>query len=358
MTYQLKNLNVASLDFDDIKASLINFLEQQSDLKDLDFRNDASSINLLLNILCTVTAYNGVYAQFGFVNSFASTASILESVLGIASNSSVLIAPIQSAKTNRTLIASGTALQDYSTFKARATNGADIFFFNVDSVPAQTAKSVTLYSGTEVVSFTNYDYDTQSCVLPITVDPSTINFYETVIGSGSVTKWTRVEKASTTISGNNTHFTVINGPNGYLVTNNFATSREITTSSTVLVKAVVSNGNIGNNATISSRSDVQFGTTSLPSGGYNQISVDEARAKLLFKAVGQNRCVTFQDYKTAILSSGISGTSDESNITVLNGNVPGEVKIYVTGLSSSGVSQLLDYLSDKTMAGISLVYQQ
>ena len=50
MTYQLTNLNVASLDFDDIKSSLISFLEQQSDLKDLDFRNEASSVNLLLNI--------------------------------------------------------------------------------------------------------------------------------------------------------------------------------------------------------------------------------------------------------------------------------------------------------------------
>ena len=358
MTYQLKNLNVASLDFDDIKASLINFLEQQSDLKDLDFRNDASSINLLLNILCTVTAYNGVYAQFGFINSFASTASILESILGIASNSSVLIAPTQSAKTNRTLIASTATLQDYSTFNAKASNGADIFFFNVDSVPAQTAKSVTLYSGTKVESFTNYDYNTQSCILPLTVDPSTINFYESVTGTGIVTKWTRVDKFSSTVVGNNTHFTVINGPNGYLVTNNFASSKKITTSSTVLVKGIISNGNIGNNATIFSRSDVQFGTANLPSGGYNKLSVDEARAKLLFKAVGQDRCVTFQDYKTAILSSGISGTSIEANISVSNGNVPGEVKIYVTGLSSSGISQLLDYLSDKTVAGISLVYQQ
>jgi hypothetical protein len=39
MTYQLKNLNVASLDFDDIKLSLINFFNQQPDLADIDFKN-------------------------------------------------------------------------------------------------------------------------------------------------------------------------------------------------------------------------------------------------------------------------------------------------------------------------------
>lgn len=357
MTYELKNLNVASLDFDDIKASLINFFEQQSDLKDLDFRNDSSSVNLLLNILSTVTAYNGVYAQFGFINSFATTASILESVLGIAANSSVLIAPQQSARSTRTLIAAGATLEDYSTFQARATNGADIFFFNTEQIPYQTAKSVTLYSGTEVVSFTNYDYETQSCVLPITIDPDSINMYETTIGSGIVTKWTKVDKSATTLSSNNTHFTVINGPNGYLVTNNFASAREVNTSSTVLIKAVVSNGSIGNSATIFARSDTQFGTTIFPSNGYDLISVDEARSKLLFKATGQERCVTLQDFKNAILSSGISGTSTESLISVANGSYPGQVKVYVTNLSSANISQLLNYLSDKTLAGITVVYE-
>ena len=55
MPYDLKKLNVASLDFDNIKSSLISFLEQQTDLKNLDFRNEASAVNLLLNILSNLT---------------------------------------------------------------------------------------------------------------------------------------------------------------------------------------------------------------------------------------------------------------------------------------------------------------
>lgn len=358
MTYQLTNLNVASLDFDDIKSSLISFLEQQSDLKDLDFRNEASSVNLLLNILSTVTAYNGIYAQFGFVNSFATTANVMESILGIASNSSVLVAPIQSAKAQRTVTIAGVTLEDYTTFKARATNGADVFFFNTEQVLPSTSKSITLYSGTEVVSFTNYNFDNQSCILPFNVDPATINMYETQIGSNNVIKWTRVDKSSTTTTGNNTHFTVMNSPQGYMVTNNFASSREVTTNSNILIQAILSNGSVANSATINSRSDVTFGTFALPSGGYDQISVAEARAKLLFKATGQERCVTLNDYKNAIMSSGISGTSTESLITVSNGSYPGEVKVYVSGLSSTDVSSLLTYLSDLTPAGITVIYQQ
>lgn len=358
MTYQLTNLNVASLDFDDIKASLISFLEQQSDLKDLDFRNEASSVNLLLNILSTVTAYNGVYAQFGFVNSFASTANTMESILGIASNSSVLLAPIQSARVQRTVTPVGVTLEDYTTFKARATNGADVFFFNIEQVVPNIAKSINLYSGTEVVSFTNYNFDNQSCILPYTVDPATINMYETQIGSSAVTKWTRVDKSATTKIGNNTHFTVINCPQGYLVTNNFASAREITTNSNILIQAILSNGSIANSASIEARNDVTFGTFALPNNGYDQISVAEARSKLLFKATGQERCVTINDYKNAIMSSGIPGTTDESVISVANTSYPGQVKVYVTGLSSANASKLISYLSNLTPAGITLVYQQ
>ena len=359
MTYQLKNLNVASLDFDDIKTSLISFLKQQSDLADIDFENSASTANLLINILSTATAYNGVYAQFGYVNSFATTTTLLKSLLGIAANSSVVVAPIQSASTNRTITASSSTLEEYSTFLATATNGADIYFFNITSIPSGTSKSTTLYSGSQVASYTNYDYATQSCQLPYSVDPRTITLYETATGSGIVTKWTRVDKGTTSTTDNNKTFTVINGPEGYIVTNNFVTSTTIPTSSTVLVKAIISNGDEGNSATIYARNDASFATFAQPAGGYDLITVEQARYKLLFNATGQDRCVTLNDYVNAILSSGIPGTSNEALITVQNDCcVPGRVKVYVSGLSTANRAILMNYLTPKIVAGINLVYEQ
>jgi hypothetical protein len=359
MTYQIQNLNVASLDFDDIKASLITFLKQQPDLSDIDFDNNASAANLLINILATATAYNGIYAQFGFVNSFATTTTLMQSLLGIAANSSVLIAPSQSASSSRTITAVGATLEDYTTFTAITPNGSDTYFFNITSVPSGTSKNVTLYSGSAVASYTNYDYATQSCQLPYTVDPRTITFYETVTGSGTVNKWTRVDKGTTSTTNNNKTFTVINGPEGYIVTNNFVTSTEIPTSSTVLIKAVISNGDEGNSSSVNTRADAVFPAITTPSGGYDMISVAEARARLLFNATGQDRCVTINDYINAIMSSGISGTTDENLITVQNDCcVPGRVKVYVTGLSTANQSLLLAYLTPKIVAGITLVYEQ
>lgn len=358
MTYQLKNLNVASLDFSDIKSSLTSFFNNQPELQDIDFANNASTANLILNILSTVTAYNGVYAQYGYVNSFATTTTLLPSILGIASNSSVLIAPSQSATCTRTVTAVGTTLQPYTTFKAKTTTGADIFFFNLATVNSNTTKSIKLYSGSEVVSYTNYNYDTQSCELPYTVNPDTISFYENVNGSTSYSEWTRVDKSSTAINGNDKTFTVINGPQGYIVTNNFVSSQEIQTNNSVLIRAISSNGTSGNNAAITPRSDVTFVTTSVPTGGYSQISVTEARCRLLFKATGQDRCVTINDYINAILSSGISGTLDSTLITVANHCcIPGTVKIYVSGLSTNNQAVLMSYLNARCVAGINLVYE-
>jgi hypothetical protein len=359
MTYQLSNLNVASLDFDDIKTSLISFLRSQPDLADIDFDNDASAANLLINILATATAYNGVYAQFGFVNSFATTTTLLNSLLGIAANNSILLAPVQSATSTRTITASGATLASYTTFRAITPSGAQTYFYNIEQVPNNTSKSITLYDGSNVVSYTNYDYTTQSCQLPYNVDPRTITFYENVSGTTLVNQWTRVDKGTTSITDNNKTFTVINGPQGYIVTNNFLTSQTITTSSTVLIKAVTSNGNLGNEATISPATNTIFATSESSFGGYNLISVTQARYKLLFNATGQDRCVTINDYVNAILSSGISGTSDITKITVqADCCIPGKVKIYVDGLSSAGQAQLLLYLQPKIIVGTNLSYEQ
>jgi uncharacterized protein YcfJ len=194
-------------------------------------------------------------------------------------------------------------------------------------------------------------------LLPYTVDYRTISLYEVTDPYNPTTsqvKWTRVEKGYLSTSDNQRIFTVQNAPTGYLVTTNFPNAKQITTSSSVLVKAVVSYGAIGNDATISDPNSV-FQTLTTPSGGYNTLSVDAARAKLLFSTT-QDRCVTITDYTNAILSSNIPGTSTQSNISVRNGNVPGSVNVYVSGLDAAYQTVLTQYLANKAVAGTTVIY--
>jgi hypothetical protein len=355
MTYNLKTLNVASLDFEDIKNSLISFLEVQPGLTDVDFRNEASTANLLINILSTATAYNGIYSQFGFTESFLSTCTLLESVISIASNHSIVVPLTQSAKIK---VSTRAHLLDYQSYAATATDGSNVNFFviNETSVGMTNAQEIYLYSGSEVQTFSDYDFISQSILLPYNIDPDTISFYvlPNSVDKSAKVKWTRVSKGNLTSNSNNNYFTVINSANGYLVTNNFSNAATIPTSKSVLVRALTSNGTSGNNAVLSDPNS-NFDLIGTAGGGYNIISIDTAKAKLLFE-LNYDRCVTLKDFTNAIVGSGIDGTSDPDMVSVRNGDIPGSVNVYVTDISTGSQAALMEYLKAKTIAGIQVVY--
>lgn len=358
MTLKFTDLNVASLDYTDIVASMTNFLKQEPTLADIDFDNKASAANMLINILATATAYNGVYAQFGYKESFLGTATLLSSVVGLASNSSVLLEVKKSAQTIRNITVGASKLPAFTQFTATSINGEYISFFNIEEVAANTiGQQITLYSGTEVIQTGNWNFNTQSMVLPLTVDPETIKLYE-VSTAGNITPWTRVDKNDVTSSEFGNYYTVLNTVNGYLVTANLPNSNTLTTDKTVYCKAVVSNGSKGNNATVNTNSYATFLTESTPSGGYENISVELAKAKVQFAVTSQQKCVTLSDFESAIMASGISGTENLEDITVANADEPSVIKIYVNNLSSSSANTLMTYLSDRSIAGINLVYSQ
>jgi len=354
MTLDFRKLNVASLNYADIVASLKTFLKSEPSLSSLDFDNDASAINMLCNILATGVAYNGIYSQFGYHESFLSTATLLESIVGLSSNSSVLLEVKKSAKVSNSVSISSAGLSAYTPFNATAVDGTTILFFNTVGLTSDTETTVDLYSGSAMVQYTDWDFNTQSIVLPLTVDPETINLYSVDV-YGTETTWTRLDKSSFSASLGN-YYTVLNTVNGYLVTANLPESNPLDSTLTVYVKAVTTNGSIGNGAIITPASGVTFLTNNTPSGGYDTISVDLAKAKVQFAASSEHRCVTLEDYENAILQSGIPGTDDITKITVANGSVPCQVKVYVNGLSGDNQSALMVYLGIRAVAGINLIY--
>lgn len=356
MTLDFKKLNVASLNYSDIISSLKSFLKSEPTLKSLDYDNEGSAISMLCNILATGVAYNGVYAQFGYHESFLSTANLLESIFGIASNSSVLLEAKKSAFVTNTVSVSGTSLPAYTPFSATTPNGRTVFFFNLTEIPAETTTSLTLYSGDNLTQYTDWDFNTQSITVPLTIDPNTISL-STTDTTGQETVWQKVDKTDFKRESGN-YFTVLNTVNGYLVTANLPESLNIDGTETVYVRAITSNGSIANGANITLPSNVTALTSNIPSSGYDTISVDLARAKVQFSVTAEGRCVTLADYENAILESGISGTDDISKIAVANDIIPCQIKIFVDGLSESAQSTLMVYLGTKAVAGINLIYSQ
>ena len=359
MTYNLNNLNVASLDFDEIRSSLSTFLSEQPDLADIDFQSSGSAASMILNILATATAYNGVYAQFSYANSWPASANVRDAILGCASLASILVPYQQSAFANYTMLVGGIntgGIPAYTAFDAVGTNGSQLYFYNIETIPYGVATSVNLYCGKEVATFTDYDYVTQSIILPKEIDPATISMVVTDNASGSSVTWSKVQKGRDISGTNQQVYCVMHSANGYRVTNNMPGALEITTSSRVAVTALYSNGSLGNGASITIPADISSSQYTIPTTGYDSLSIGQLKSKFNFNLTGYQRCVTLQDYKNAIVGSGISGTEDIENVTVVN-YIPATIRIYVDGLSTSGQSQLMSYLSTMSVAGINLIYQ-
>ena len=354
MSYNIKDLNVSSLDFTDIVESLTSFLEAQPQLRDIDFRSSSSAANMLINILATATAYNGVYSYFGFNESFKISAQNIDSFSGLASNEGILLPFTQSASSQITIQAT-EELPRYTSFTASTLDGSIISFFNVNPITIGT-NSYTLYAGSKSIAFTDYNYDGQYLLLPLNIDPRTITFLTTNVNSGATASYIRVDRGDeATTTGN--YFTVINGPNGYLVTNNFINSTPITLGTRVEIYGIQTNGGKGNGASIVARNGTTFITNTEPSGGYDMLSVERARSIMLMNGNGRKRWVTLNDLKYSIISSGLGGTDDISKITVSNGNIAGSVKVYVdNSLTSAQQTNLLEYLTSTGPAGISISY--
>jgi len=358
MSLNFKNLDVSSLDYSDIVTSLKTFLKQEPTLADLDYYNNGICVNMLINILATATAYNGVYAQFGYKESFASTATLLSSILGLASNSSVLIPAKQSAFCKRN-IATTSAVPPFSTFSGISSNNKSFYFFNIDQISAGTVGSaVNFYAGTEAVQYTNWDYNTQSITIPLTVDPNTIKMYS-VDTSGNTITWTKVDKSNISLVSTNYYYTVVNTVNGYLVSANLPESFKITTDYSIYCRAVISNGSEGNNAIIDDTNvyGLIFLTDEEPLNGYDYLTAASAKAKLNFEARAKQKCVTLEDYENAMYNYFFNNGLSINTYSATNGNEPCTVYISASPIADSDRDSLMTYLSERSVAGINTVFK-
>lgn len=77
-----RELVINGLDFDQIKNNLKTFLRSQQEFKDYNF--EASSINILLDILAYNTHYNAFYSNMLINESFLDTAVLRDSVVSLA----------------------------------------------------------------------------------------------------------------------------------------------------------------------------------------------------------------------------------------------------------------------------------
>ena len=165
---QNNSINVVGLDFEDIKQSLKNYMESQTNLKDFNF--DGSVLNTLLDVLAYNTHYQAFYSNMVANEMFLDSALLRPSVVSHAKQIGYLPASTRSSKAIVDINLSTTAAAD--TFIARGTefSGLDVEgnrykFVNTDPIFAAAGatafRSVQLSEGSlRAISYI-YNRDTK-----------------------------------------------------------------------------------------------------------------------------------------------------------------------------------------------------
>jgi hypothetical protein len=373
-------LQVTNLDFDTIKASLKNYLKQQSEFQDYDF--EGSGLSVLIDLLAYNTHYNAYYLNMVANEAFLDTAILRDSVVSHAKVLNYTPRSVSAPVARITIIgqsSSNTSGQLYLpngfTFLSNQIDGKSYNFtilttgemvtksnttYRFENIPVYEGQLVS-YNFTHSVStnpkqvFTLPDSNLDSTTIQVSVTPSAANSATSVYSKVSdVTEITATDEIFFLQENRNGKYQIYFG--------NDVVGKSIPDGATVTVSYLVTHGADANKAdsfipasvavdslgeTITS---FNITTDSVAAGGADRESVDSIKYSSTAQFSAQNRLVTYKDYETFILNTysaidAVSVWGGEDNIPPVYGKVFVSIKtkdnLY---LSQSAKQSIIDDL--------------
>jgi len=335
-----KKINVTTLDFDDIKNNLKEFLSGQQEFQDYDFEGSAMSV--LLDVLAYNTHYNALYNNMAINEMFLDSARKRNSVVSLSkmlgysprsatcstATVSITVSAPGNPATNLVLPAytpfnttvDGVNYTFYTTGAVGATSSTGVFNFQNINIIEGTPLSFNFTVGTGtrfIIPNPNVDLNTLSVKIQENAASSVYTAFskaETIIGANSTSKIYWVKEideglyeitfgdgniGATLNNGNIVHF-------NYFVSSLSAPNKARTFS--------YSGG------TLLSGANVSVTTTGISSNGSAPEDIDSIRFNAPRMYSAQNRAVTPDDYKAIVYSL----FSDAASVTCWGGedNVP------------------------------------
>jgi len=322
-------IRIVETDYDQILQNLVEFMKADPTFADYDFAG--SGLRLLARVLAYVTFYNNYYLTAAVNESFLDTAQLRSSV---ASHTRMLgydIKGTQSARLVTNVAVSLANTQPATTTLPKLTqfslsaNGA-FTFYTLSDITLTRNLTTNLYeaANVEIVEGKPLTYrftvdlsnPLQKFVIPnANIDYTTISVrVQASAGSNSATNYSKATNYLT-IANTDPVFFVQESYNGFpeLKFGNGVVGKALENGNIIIADYLVSRGEAANNLrgpfTVASANVDSFlsGTTTVDAntastGGSDFESLDNARflAPLTYQA--QNRCVTTEDYKAAILA--------------------------------------------------------
>jgi len=156
------NIQLADLDFQNIKSNFINYLRSQNTLKDYDYTGSALSV--LLDVLAYNTQYNGFYLNMVANEMFLDTALQRSSVASQAKlldyTPKSVICPSAVISLNVVNVqASSLTLPKYTKFLSENINGVNYTFITTEETTVNTANNSAIFNNITIKQGVPFRYN-------------------------------------------------------------------------------------------------------------------------------------------------------------------------------------------------------
>jgi len=321
-TINSSNINITDLDFDDVSASLKEYLKGQTELKDYNF--EGSNLANLIDLLAYSAHTSAFNANMVASEMFLDTAQIRKNVVSRAKELGYTPSSRTAAKASFDLTVSSPTIGGQTPSSLTINRGHEFnTVFDGTSYTFISLSNQTIIPSGDTFTFNNleiaqgsltsdvYRYDNQVSnqrfsMLNGNVDTSTINI--TVTSNNTVTTWTKAGDLTGITSTSNVYYIQENDEGLFeIYFGDGIIGASPKDGDQIIISYLVTDNNHANGASvftmstsINGNSSVSFTNTVSASGGKDIESTDQIKFSASKFYTSQNRLVTVQDYKAKL----------------------------------------------------------
>lgn len=315
-----QKLSITSIEFEDIKTSLKEYLRSQNTFKDYDF--EGSALSILIELLAYNTYYTAFYTNMVANEMTLATAAVRDSIVAHAKSLNYIPTSRRGARANVSVLVTPPAntaqasltIDRFTPFESEAIDGVNYTFVTPTSYTAYQENgafpfnTIQLVEGTPQTSTFTYDPLTNSTsefeIPDNTIDTSTLSV---IVQASSINTVSQVFTLSTDItaltSNSAAFFLSMTANNTYkLVFGDGRVSQALSNGNIIIATYLTCQGEGANKAnafatgSIGGFSNVIVTGVSAAAGGSERETDDSIKFNAPIAYSAQNRAVTINDY--------------------------------------------------------------
>lgn len=376
---------LGSLDYEEIKTSLINYLKSQNIIKDYNY--EGSAIRTLIDLLSYNTFYYAYYMNMVASEMFLDSAQRIESLISLTKPLGYTVSGRRSARAKILVTgidigaAESATFPEHETFYGINEDGLQYTFVNLETSVIQDSDTLLEVIEGELVvdssAINSFDFDKQKYYINNEdVDISSIRARVKLSNQEDYTTWRLVGNIGSNFqTEDNIYFIERLSSGGYAVQFGFTNSlgKSLEEDDLLEIRYVISSGSAANGIYAFTAGEpvgytpgnLDVGTScdecDPSNGGLDQPDIDLIKFVAPKWFSSQGRAVTKRDYQALVLNSNL--VNGENDFVIFGGEeiYPpryGRVFISLTGLEEANISKLLTILKENSVITILPEYVQ